>query len=96
MIEAGIGVAFLPDMSTAEDVGANGKPGRLWRSAVEPTLSLPLHIVTWREGNPSVAVDAFVEEVRRIGVEWDGTEMLPETPPAPRARKAAPKVAARK
>jgi hypothetical protein len=72
-----MGVAFLPDMSTAEDVAPDGQPARLSRSAVEPTLSLPLVLATWRESRPSLAVDAFVAEVRRIGVHWDGTEPVP-------------------
>jgi DNA-binding transcriptional LysR family regulator len=72
MIEAGMGVAFLPDMSTTDDVSPDGKPGRLSRSAVEPTLSLPLVLVTWREVHHSLALDAFVDEVCRVGREWDG------------------------
>jgi DNA-binding transcriptional LysR family regulator len=96
MVEAGIGVAFLPDMATAEDVGPDGKPGRLSRSAVEPTLSLPLEVTTWRDAHPSVAVDAFVEEVRRIGAEWDGTEEIAPPPASSPARRAPPRARDRK
>jgi DNA-binding transcriptional LysR family regulator len=77
MVEAGVGVAFLPDMSTSDDVGAKGRPGRLWRSAVEPALSLPLVLVSWRDSNQSLALDAFIEEVRRVGRRWDGTRGQP-------------------
>jgi DNA-binding transcriptional LysR family regulator len=77
MVEAGMGVTFLPDMVTGEDVGGNGRPGRLWRSEVEPTLSLPLVLVTWRDANHSLALDAFAEEVRRVGRNWDGTRGQP-------------------
>jgi DNA-binding transcriptional LysR family regulator len=79
MVEAGMGVAFLPDMATDEDVGSSGRPGRLWRSEVEPTLSLPLVLVTWRDSNQSLALDAFVDEVRRVGRQWDGTRGRPQT-----------------
>lgn len=72
MVEAGMGVAFLPDMSTNDDVTADGQPGRLSRSAIEPTLSLPLVIVTWRDLHRSLALDAFIEGVCRIGRQWDG------------------------
>ena len=73
MVEAGMGVAFLPDMVTNEDVGTAGKPGRLSRSALEPTLSLPLVLVTWKEAHRSRALDAFIEEACRIGRDWDGS-----------------------
>jgi DNA-binding transcriptional LysR family regulator len=72
MVEAGMGVAFLPDMSTSDDVGSDGTPGRLSRSKIEPTLSLPLVLVTWRDVHHSLALDAFVDEVCRIGRQWDG------------------------
>jgi DNA-binding transcriptional LysR family regulator len=77
MVEAGMGVAFLPDMVTSEDVTADGRPGRLARSAIEPTLSLPLVVVTWRDSHHSLALDAFVDEVCRIGRQWDGTRGQP-------------------
>jgi len=79
MVESGMGVAFLPDMATTADV--DGRDARLWRSAVEPTLSLPLVIATWRDAHPSLAVDAFVAEVQRIGLHWDGTEAPADPPP---------------
>jgi len=81
MVEAGMGVTFLPDMATSDDVGTNGRPGRFWRSDVEPTLSLPLALVTWRDANKSLALDAFVGEVRRVGRVWDGTRGQPMTAP---------------
>lgn len=80
MVEAGMGVTFLPDMSTSDDVGRPGRPGRLWRSEVEPTLSLPLALVTWRGVNQSLALDAFVAEVRRVGRVWDGRRGQPMAP----------------
>ncbi len=77
MVESGMGVAFLPDMATNDDVSADGKPGRLARSAVEPTLSLPLVLVTLRDARRPLAVEAFIEEVRRIGLLWDGRSGQP-------------------
>jgi DNA-binding transcriptional LysR family regulator len=81
MLESGLGVAFLPDMTTSEDVvPSGGTPARLWRSSVEPTLSLPLALATWRDARGAITIDAFVEEVRRVGFDWDGTEQsLPAT-----------------
>jgi DNA-binding transcriptional LysR family regulator len=73
MVEAGMGVAFLPDMTTTDDVTPDGKPARLSRSAVEPTLSLPLVIATWRDAHRSLALEAFVDAALRIGRLWDGT-----------------------
>jgi DNA-binding transcriptional LysR family regulator len=73
MVEAGMGVAFLPDMATTDDVADGGQPGRLSRSAVEPTLSLPLVLVTWRDFRRSLALDAFIDEVCRVGRQWDGS-----------------------
>jgi len=64
MVEEGMGVAFLPDMSTSEDVAPDGKPGRLARSAVEPVLSLHLMLVTWRDVPRPLAVEAFIDEAR--------------------------------
>ncbi len=73
MVEAGMGVALLPDLVTNDVVLAGGKPGRLSRSVLEPTLSLPLVLVTWRDSHHSLALDAFIDEVCRVGREWDGT-----------------------
>jgi DNA-binding transcriptional LysR family regulator len=84
MVESGMGVAFLPDMSTAQDLAPNGEPARLSRSSVEPTLSLPLVLATWRDSHPSRTVEAFIEEVRRIGLHWDGTEQPLEPLPTPK------------
>jgi DNA-binding transcriptional LysR family regulator len=88
MVASGMGVAFLPDFATADDVAPDGKPARLSRSAVEPTLSLPLSVAKWRAARPSIAVDAFVAEVRRVGLAWEGTRKEAAAPP-PTARKRA-------
>ena len=77
MVEDGMGVAFLPDMVTEDDVAAEGKPGRLARCRVEPSLSLPLVLVTCRDTHRSLALDAFVEEVCRMGRTWDEKRAQP-------------------
>jgi DNA-binding transcriptional LysR family regulator len=82
MVEAGMGVAFLPDMATSDDVTPEGKPGRLARSVVEPTLSLPLVLVTVKDSHHSLALDAFMDEVCRIGRHWDGFHAAPPVAPA--------------
>ena len=88
MVESGAGVAFLPDFAIVDDVAPQG---RLSRSTVEPTLSLPLSLATWRAARPSIAVDAFVSEVRRIGLQWEGTRPAPAIPAPPPRRRVARK-----
>jgi len=66
MVEAGMGVAFLPDMVTGGEVAEK----RLARSAVEPPLSMEVVIVTWRDSRRSLAVDAFIDELGRMGRQW--------------------------
>ncbi len=90
MVEAGMGVAFLPDMATADDIAAKGHPGRLWRSQVEPALSLPLVLVSWRDTHHSLALDAFIEEVCRIGRRWDGVSGRPTAEAVGEPPAAAP------
>ncbi len=72
MVEAGMGVAFLPDMVTSEDVACDGQAGRLSRSSVEPALTRHVVVVTWRDSHHSRALDAFIDEVRRQGRQWRG------------------------
>jgi len=90
MVEVGMGVAFLPDMSTAEDVGTDGQPARLWRCSVEPVLSLPLVLVSWRDTHHSLALDAFIDEVCRIGRRWDGIRGRPVDEASPGEPPGAP------
>ncbi len=76
LVEAGMGVAFLPDMVTTGEVGEAGAPGRLSRSDVDPPLTMEIEIVTWRGTRGSLALDAFVDELQRLGRQWreGGTE----------------------
>jgi DNA-binding transcriptional LysR family regulator len=72
MVEAGMGVAFLPDMATSEDVGRDGQPDRLARSTVDSALCRRVVMATRRDGPRSVALDAFLDEVRRLGRQQRG------------------------
>jgi DNA-binding transcriptional LysR family regulator len=71
MAEVGLGVAFLPDMVTAQEVSCEGREnGRLTRTQVGPPLSRKISLVTWKNCEPSRAVSVFVEEVRKHGTSW--------------------------
>ena len=71
MAEVGLGVAFLPDMVTASEIACDDKTtGRLWRANVGPALTRRIALVTWKHFEPSRAVIAFMEELRRHGSEW--------------------------
>jgi DNA-binding transcriptional LysR family regulator len=83
LVEAGMGVAFLPDMVTSDDVESAGR-ARLSRSAVDPPLAMEISIVTWRNARGSLALDAFVDELQRLGRQWrDGRAELPNPPADP-------------
>jgi len=66
MVEAGMGVAFLPDMVTGAEVADR----RLGRSVVVPPLVMEVSIVTWRDSRRTRAVEAFIDELRRMGRQW--------------------------
>ena len=70
LVEAGMGVAFLPDMASAGDVGDTASPGRLSRAALDPPLSMEMTIVTWRGTRGSLALDAFVDELQHLSRRW--------------------------
>lgn len=65
MVEEGMGVAFLPDMVTRDAAAAEDRPQGLWRSAIEPPLSLQMVVATLRDTHHSLALDALIDEVRR-------------------------------
>lgn len=71
MVEAGVGIAFLPDMVTKQDIPCEGKPaGNLWRIKVDPPLSRQIALVNWKDSCMSRAMKAFVEQLRRHSHEW--------------------------
>jgi len=73
LVGMGLGAAFLPDMVTDRDLVTRANPGgRLSRSAVKPSLTRRIVLVTWSKVPSSRAVAAFVDEVRRQGTLWPG------------------------
>jgi DNA-binding transcriptional LysR family regulator len=69
MVALGMGIAFLPDMVTADETVSDENPGaRLVRLPLEPALTRRIVLVTWIGSQPSRAVTAFVEELRS----WSG------------------------
>jgi DNA-binding transcriptional LysR family regulator len=73
MVEVGLGVAFLPDMVTSEDVACEGEPaGKFWRISVGATLTRRISMVTWKHSETSRATDAFIQELRRHATTWKG------------------------
>lgn len=70
MVEVGLGVAFLPDMVTAQDVACDGQPGRLHRIQVGPGLTRRISLVTWKDFQPGRAVNAFFDQLRTHGNDW--------------------------
>ncbi len=73
MVEIGLGVAFLPDMVTSQDITCAGEPmGRLARVEVGPPLSRSIVLVSWKKVERPPAVIAFEEELRKHGRCWKG------------------------
>jgi len=73
MAEMGIGAAFLPDMVIERDLATRDNPeGRLCRIALEPALTRRVVLVAWSGVPESLAVAAFVAEVRRVSSTWPG------------------------
>ena len=71
MVEAGLGIAFLPDMVTKRDIPCNGKPtGLLWRIEIDPPLSRQIVLVYWKDSCMSRATKAFIEHLRQYSNEW--------------------------
>lgn len=66
MAEMGIGAAFLPDMVVERELVTRDNPeGRLARVALAPVLTRRVTLVSWGGVPASLAVAAFVAEVRR-------------------------------
>lgn len=73
MVEAGLGVAFLPDMVTSRGINCNGKPlSGFGRVDIHPPLTRRIVLVTWRQIELSPAVAAFANELRAHGAAWKG------------------------
>jgi DNA-binding transcriptional LysR family regulator len=73
MVEAGLGVAFLPDMVTSRGIACEGRPlGTFSRIQVTPPLTRRIVLVTWKQVDPTPAVTAFINELRARGAVWKG------------------------
>jgi len=73
MVEVGLGVAFLPDMVTSEDLSCSGKPlNQLARIDVRPPLIRRVMLVTWKKIQCSPVIQAFLDDLRLHGVHWRG------------------------
>ena len=71
MVEADLGVAFLPDMVTARGVNCMGQPlGHFNRLRIDPPLIRRIVLVTWKQYEPTPAVMAFLDELRDHGANW--------------------------
>jgi DNA-binding transcriptional LysR family regulator len=70
MVEAGLGVALLPDMFITEDVPMLVPSKGLWRSTLDPPLSRRLVLATWKHHQLGQAGVAFIRELRRYACEW--------------------------
>jgi DNA-binding transcriptional LysR family regulator len=71
MVEVGMGVAFLPDMVTAQDISCSDPTsGRLARVALGSTLQRRIVLVSWKHIEPGRATEAFIEELRGQASGW--------------------------
>jgi DNA-binding transcriptional LysR family regulator len=71
VVEAGLGVAFLPDMVTSEEISCKGESlGKLSRIKVGSPLYRHIVMVTWKHFEMSKATEAFVEELRFQAANW--------------------------
>jgi LysR family hydrogen peroxide-inducible transcriptional activator len=71
MVEAGVGIAFLPDMVSARGIPCKGQPlGPFTRARVQPSLTRKIALVTWKNFEPTPAVEAFILELRAFSKRW--------------------------
>jgi len=71
MVEAGLGIAFLPDMATKQDIPCKDKStAHLWRIEVDPPLSRQIVLVSWKDSHMSRAIKAFIEQLRQHSHKW--------------------------
>lgn len=71
MVEVGLGLGFLPDMVTRQDVVCDSLPtGRLARIEVGPPVTRKIVLVTWKHFEVGRATGAFMEVLRQHGSRW--------------------------
>jgi DNA-binding transcriptional LysR family regulator len=65
MVEIGLGVALLPNMTTAEEIScAMRLAGRLARIKISPKLTRRIALVRWQDADLSPAANAFIDLLR--------------------------------
>ncbi len=73
MVEAGLGVAFLPDMITSRGMACEGHSlGTFDRIQVVPTLTRRIVLVRWKQVEPTPVVAAFLSELKAHAAAWRG------------------------
>ena len=73
MVEAGLGVAFLPDMVTSRGIACKGHPlGTFDRIAITPALTRRIGLMSWKQVKPTPAVQAFINELKAHAASWRG------------------------
>ena len=73
MVEAGLGVAFLPDMVTRRGIACEGRAlGPFDRIRITPALTRRIVLVTWKQVEPTPAVQAFINELQSHAAAWRG------------------------
>jgi len=71
MVEAGLGIAFLPDMVSARGIPCEGRSqGPFTRARVDPPLVRRIVLVTWMNFEPTPAVAAYIDELKAYGAAW--------------------------
>lgn len=71
MVEIGLGVAFLPDMVTSQDILCGMRhAGRFARIEAPPALTRRIVLVTWKHFELSPAAAAFIALLRAECAEW--------------------------
>jgi DNA-binding transcriptional LysR family regulator len=71
MVEVGLGVAFLPDMVTSQQVACDQpERGTLARIEVGPPITRSIVLVTWKRREMGPAVSAFADALRVHGSQW--------------------------
>jgi DNA-binding transcriptional LysR family regulator len=73
VVEAGLGIAFLPDMVTSDVVSRpEEERGRLSRIQIGAPLYRSIAMLTWKHFEMSRATSAFVAEIRLAATSWKG------------------------
>ncbi len=71
MVEVGLGLGFLPDMVTRNDVVCGDQTaGKLCRIDVGPMITRKIVLVTWKQFEVSRAAAAFMDLMREFSREW--------------------------